>query len=702
MADRAPRILLVDDEQPIQTLLSFPLQRDGYEVVQASDGREALARFAEQTFDLVVLDVMLPRMDGLEVCRRLRADGSTVPIIMLTAKSEEIDKVLGLELGADDYITKPFSMREFRSRVKAALRRAGMARAGGRRRAADRGRAACASTRPSARSTRDGDARRRPRSSSSRSSPRSRAQPGPRVHARHAARARVGRLRLPRPAHDRRPHPPPAREDRGRRQGAGVPVHGARRRLPLPGRRGVDHACPACGRCATGWRSIFALIVARRDRDDLPLRHAAARGAAARRRSSSGLPTDARALRRAAAPARRRDDVRDAEQPLREDRARARRAPASSAEVLIARPASTSRPARSRGQLDSAPDGGVDRATTCTSRRRATPSPRGRPVAATEPTAVGRQALAAEPLIEGDEVARRRGVRRLARRREANVALIRRQILLSGGDRARARAARRLPRGARAVAARQAARAAPRARSRRATSRTRSAPTPTTSSASSRPRSTTCRASSRGSTARASSSSPPPRTSCARRSSRSAASSSCSRTRSSTRRRGASSSTSCAGRSTACASSPPSCSTSRGWSPARSSCGRSRPTSASSRARSPASSRRRRSAHESASELELPERADRARVRPRAGRPGAADPARQRARPHAAGHRRRGFGRARERARPPGGLRPRPRDQAPEHAPHLRALLHLQRARRRAPASAWRSRASSPSACTAR
>jgi len=127
MADRAPRILLVDDEQPIQTLLSFPLQRDGYEVVQASDGREALARFAEQTFDLVVLDVMLPRLDGLEVCRRLRSR-SSVPIIMLTAKSEEIDKVLGLELGADDYITKPFSMREFRSRVKAALRRAGMAR----------------------------------------------------------------------------------------------------------------------------------------------------------------------------------------------------------------------------------------------------------------------------------------------------------------------------------------------------------------------------------------------------------------------------------------------------------------------------------------------------------------------------------------------------------------------------------------------
>ena len=128
MADRAPRILLVDDEAAIQTLLSYPLRKDGYEVVQASDGAEALERFADKgTFDLVVLDVMMPRLDGLETCRRLRAT-STVPIIMLTAKAEEIDKVLGLELGADDYITKPFSMHEFRSRVKAALRRAGMAR----------------------------------------------------------------------------------------------------------------------------------------------------------------------------------------------------------------------------------------------------------------------------------------------------------------------------------------------------------------------------------------------------------------------------------------------------------------------------------------------------------------------------------------------------------------------------------------------
>jgi DNA-binding response OmpR family regulator len=130
MVERPPRILLVDDEQSVQTLLSYPLRKEGYEVVQAFDGREALARFGEASFDLVVLDVMMPRLDGLEVCRRLRAR-SAVPIIMLTAKAEEIDKVLGLELGADDYITKPFSLREFRSRVKAALRRAELSRPNG-------------------------------------------------------------------------------------------------------------------------------------------------------------------------------------------------------------------------------------------------------------------------------------------------------------------------------------------------------------------------------------------------------------------------------------------------------------------------------------------------------------------------------------------------------------------------------------------
>ncbi|HXV52955.1 MAG TPA: response regulator transcription factor [Solirubrobacterales bacterium] len=126
-AERSARILLVDDEHSVQTLLAYPLRKDGYEVVSARDGREALDRFAEHRFDLVVLDIMLPKLDGIEVCRRLRSR-SQVPIIMLSAKDDEGDKVLGLEMGADDYITKPFSVREFRSRVKAALRRSEMLR----------------------------------------------------------------------------------------------------------------------------------------------------------------------------------------------------------------------------------------------------------------------------------------------------------------------------------------------------------------------------------------------------------------------------------------------------------------------------------------------------------------------------------------------------------------------------------------------
>jgi DNA-binding response OmpR family regulator len=126
MARGQARILLVDDEQAVQTLLTYPLRKEGYDVVGATDGQEALDRFAEQRFDLVVLDIMLPKLDGIEVCRRMRTR-SQVPIIMLTAKGDEIDKVVGLEMGADDYITKPFSVREFRSRVKAALRRGDMA-----------------------------------------------------------------------------------------------------------------------------------------------------------------------------------------------------------------------------------------------------------------------------------------------------------------------------------------------------------------------------------------------------------------------------------------------------------------------------------------------------------------------------------------------------------------------------------------------
>jgi DNA-binding response OmpR family regulator len=120
-------ILLVDDEDSVQSLLTYPLERDGFRVVSARDGEEALRLFAAEPVDLVVLDIMLPKLDGLEVCKRLRAE-SSVPIIMLTARDDEFDTVLGLELGADDYITKPFSIREFRSRVRALLRRAGAPR----------------------------------------------------------------------------------------------------------------------------------------------------------------------------------------------------------------------------------------------------------------------------------------------------------------------------------------------------------------------------------------------------------------------------------------------------------------------------------------------------------------------------------------------------------------------------------------------
>ena len=126
-----PTILLVDDEESVQKLLAFPLEREGFRVVQARDGEEALERFDENDVDLVILDIMLPKLDGLEVCRRLRAR-SAVPIIMLTARDDELDKVVGLELGADDYITKPFSIGEFRSRVRAALRRAQLPAASGR------------------------------------------------------------------------------------------------------------------------------------------------------------------------------------------------------------------------------------------------------------------------------------------------------------------------------------------------------------------------------------------------------------------------------------------------------------------------------------------------------------------------------------------------------------------------------------------
>ncbi|MCG0239330.1 MAG: response regulator transcription factor [Firmicutes bacterium] len=119
-----PRILLVDDERPFVRGLSASLRQAGYEVVPAYDGEEAWARFREARPDLVLLDVMLPGVDGLTLCRRIREAGRT-PVIMLTARADDEDKILGLELGADDYITKPFNVQELLARIRAVLRRAG-------------------------------------------------------------------------------------------------------------------------------------------------------------------------------------------------------------------------------------------------------------------------------------------------------------------------------------------------------------------------------------------------------------------------------------------------------------------------------------------------------------------------------------------------------------------------------------------------
>jgi two-component system OmpR family response regulator len=116
------RILLVDDDPHLREVLGYALRREGYTVFEAADGSEALRRFAEQPVDLVVLDVMMPELDGLGVCRELRRS-SQVPIVFLSSKAEELDRVLGLELGGDDYVTKPFSPRELLSRVRAVLRR---------------------------------------------------------------------------------------------------------------------------------------------------------------------------------------------------------------------------------------------------------------------------------------------------------------------------------------------------------------------------------------------------------------------------------------------------------------------------------------------------------------------------------------------------------------------------------------------------
>jgi DNA-binding response OmpR family regulator len=122
-------ILVAEDQADIRDLLVMNLRNAGYDVTGVPDGAAALASQTERAADLLILDLMMPRMDGLEVCKALRARGSATPILMLTAKSTELDRVLGLELGADDYLTKPFSLAELLARVKALLRRADLLRA---------------------------------------------------------------------------------------------------------------------------------------------------------------------------------------------------------------------------------------------------------------------------------------------------------------------------------------------------------------------------------------------------------------------------------------------------------------------------------------------------------------------------------------------------------------------------------------------
>jgi len=115
------KILIVDDEKNIVDIIAFNLKKEGYTVITAADGEEGVQKAMEENPDLILLDIMMPKMDGYEVCKKIREKKNT-PIIMLTARAEELDKVLGLELGADDYVTKPFGVRELMARVKANLR----------------------------------------------------------------------------------------------------------------------------------------------------------------------------------------------------------------------------------------------------------------------------------------------------------------------------------------------------------------------------------------------------------------------------------------------------------------------------------------------------------------------------------------------------------------------------------------------------
>ena len=228
----SPTILLVDDEDSVQQVLTFPLERDGFAVVPAPDGEEALDAFARAAGR--------PGRAGHDAAEARRARGvqaacgraSTVPIIMLTARDDELDKVLGLELGADDYITKPFSIREFRCRVRALLRRAAarptVHSAPSRRIEAEGLRIDLAARLVEVPGSRCSS----PTWSSSFCAPWPRSRVGS-SRRQEAAGGALGERRLPRSADDRRARPAPAREARGGSRGAGVHPHRARGRLPL-------------------------------------------------------------------------------------------------------------------------------------------------------------------------------------------------------------------------------------------------------------------------------------------------------------------------------------------------------------------------------------------------------------------------------------------------------------------------------------
>ena len=228
----AATILIVEDEHAVARGIQYALQQEGYEVAVARSGEEGLEIATRQAPDLVVLDVRLPGMDGFEVLRRLRAAGAKMPVLVLTARDDEVDKVIGLELGADDYLTKPFGLRELMSRIKALLRRS----------------YGDLSDAVGGRVIRHGDLlidleRRRVQRGDRRVSltptefeilRHLASRPGPGLHPLRAARA-AARLRGARPGRedDQRPRQPPARQDRGRSGDAGVRPDGAGCRLRL-------------------------------------------------------------------------------------------------------------------------------------------------------------------------------------------------------------------------------------------------------------------------------------------------------------------------------------------------------------------------------------------------------------------------------------------------------------------------------------